>query len=140
MNNPDEEHLKIEVLSEVTDSGNDHHYADTQGAVGEIPKEQTALSVIGLILATPFPILITILWITLSGIKEQQQSLGAGAMNAVLLYLLQFFLVPLLSLTSVIIAFIVTMKSKEIAKKLGYVSLGVTGLGLIILGLFLNHS
>ena len=138
-NNQNEEHLKIEVFSEVTDSGDDHHYADNQGPVGETAKEQTALSVIGLILAFPFPILISILWITISDIKEKQ-SLGEDTMNAVFLYLLQFFLVPLLTLTSVIIAFIVTLKSKQIAKKIGYISMGVTGLGIIILGLFLNHT
>ena len=140
MNDPNEEHLKIEVFSEVTDSGDDHHYADDQTVVGEVPKEQTALSILGLILALPFPILIAILWATVGVIKEQQQSLGEGAMNAVFLYLLQFFLIPVLSISSVVIAFIVTIKSKTTAKKIGYISMAVTGAGLIILGLFLNAT
>jgi len=130
----------IEFAPEVVESTNDHHYSnDTTTPVAQ-PKEQTVLSVVGLILALPFPILIAILWVTLTGIKEQQQGLGEGAMNAVFIYLLQFFVVPLTSIASVVIAFIVTMKSKAIAKKIGYISMGVTGLGFVILGLFLNNT
>lgn len=102
--------------------------------------EQTALSVIGLILALPFPILIVVLWVTLDVIKQHNQVLGEGTMNVVFLYLLQFFVVPVLSITSIVIAFIVTIQSKRIAKRIGYISMGVTGAGLIILGLFLNHT
>lgn len=130
----------IEYTSEVTESTGDHHYSnDVTGAPGA-PKEQTVLSVIGLILALPFPILVTILWITLNVIKQQNQGLGEGTMNAVFLYLLQFFIVPLLSTISVIIGFIVTIKSQQIAKKIGYISFGITGVGFVILGIFLNNS
>ena len=130
----------MEFVPEVVESTNDHHYSnDTTGNTPQVP-EQTALSVVGLILALPFPILIAILWVTLNGIKAQDQALGEHAMNAVFLYLLQFFVVPVTSIASVIIAFIVTMKSKAIAKKIGYVSMGVTGVGFIILGLFLNNT
>jgi len=132
--------MKIEVIAEATDSGDNHQYSNDLTPVSEVQKEQTALSVIGLILALPFPILIAVLWVTITVIKQQNQALGEGAMNAVFLYLLQFFLVPLLSITSVIIAFIVTIKSRHIAKRLGYISMGVTGAGLILLGLFLNHT
>lgn len=130
----------IEYSSEVTESTGDHHYSNEVTPVVGVSQKQTALSVIGLVLAVPFPVLVTILWVTLNGIKGQGQSLGEGAMNAVVLYLLQFFVVPLLSITSLIIASIVTMKSKEVAKKIGYISFGVTGLGFVLLGLFLNHS
>lgn len=106
----------------------------------DAPKEQTALAIIGLVLALPFPILITVLWVTLNSIHQQSQPLGEGTMNTVLLYLVQFFIVPLLSITSIVIGFIVTMKSREIAKKIGYASFAVTGIGFVILGLFLNHT
>jgi len=140
MNDEDREPLKIEFTSESVDSGDDHQFSNDKELDGEVPREQMALSVIGLILALPFPILIAILWVTLAGIKESQQSLGAGAINAVFLYLFQFFVVPVTSIASVIIAFIVTTKSKRTAKKIGYISLGITGLGFIILGLFLNNT
>jgi fucose 4-O-acetylase-like acetyltransferase len=130
----------IEYSSEVTESTGDHHYAGNIPGTTTAPKEQTALSVIGLILALPFPIFVTILWVTLSVIKQQNQALGEGTMNAVFLYLLQFFLVPLLTISSIIIACVVTIKSKEIAKKIGYISFGVSAVGFVILGLFLNHS
>ena len=130
----------IEFAPEVVESTNDHHYSNDTTLVAPEAREQTALSVIGLILALPFPILIAILWATLAGIKEQNQGLGEGAMGAVFLYLLQFFVVPVTSITSVVIAFIVTMKSKAIAKKIGYISMGVTGAGFVILGLFLNNT
>lgn len=129
---------KIEYVSEAVESGN-HPYSTSLAPV-IVVKEQTALSVIGLILALPFPILIIVLWATLNVIKQQDQALGEGTMNAVFLYLLQFFVVPVLSITSIIIAFVVTLKSKEIAKKIGYISFGLTGIGCIILGLFLNRS
>jgi hypothetical protein len=130
----------IEYTSEVTESTEDHHYSNDITGVPGAPKEQTTLSVIGLILALPFPILVITLWVTLSIIKQQSQGLGEGTMNAVFLYLLQFFIVPLLSTISVIIGFIVTMKSQQIAKKIGYISFGVTGVGFVILGIFLNNS
>jgi hypothetical protein len=58
----------------------------------------------------------------------------------VFLYLLQFFLVPVLSIAAIIIGFIVTLKSKQLAKKLGYILFGVTALGFVLLGLFLNSK
>lgn len=136
----EKEHLKLEVFAEQTDSGDDHHYNDNLAPTLEVRKEQTALAVIGLVLAFPFPLLIILLWLTLSGIKADQLTVGEGAMNAVVLYLLQFFIVPLLSVTSIIIGFIVTTQSMMIARKIGYVSLGITGVGFVILGLFLNYS
>lgn len=130
----------IEYSSEVTESTGDHHYNNDPANLPGAPKEQTALSVIGLILALPFPILVIVLWATLNVIKQQNQGFGEGTMNAVFLYLLQFFVVPVLSITSIVIAFIVTTKSKRIAKKLGYISLGITGAGFVILGIFLNNT
>jgi hypothetical protein len=135
-----DENLKIEVVHEVTESTGDPLYKDEPAPI-IIVREQTTLSIIGLVLALPFPILIIVLWITLNLIKGSgSQVLGSGTMNAVLLYLVQFFLVPLLSVTSIVIGFIVTLQSKEIAKKIGYISFGVTGVGLILLGLFLNNT
>lgn len=130
----------IEYSSEVTESTSDHHYSNDVAPALGAPKEQTALAIFGLILALPLPILIIILWITLNTIKGQGQGLGEGTMNAVFLYLFQFFIVPLLTTTSVIIGFIVTLKSQHIAKKIGYISFGITGIGFIILGIFLNNS
>jgi hypothetical protein len=136
----DDEHLKVEFVPERPESdGGDPHYTNDLTYVVPV-KEQTTLSIIGLILAIPFPILIIVLWATLSAIKGQAHAFGPGTMNAVVLYLLQFFVVPLLTITSIIIACIVTLKSKEIAKKIGYISFGITGVGFVILGLFLNHS
>lgn len=130
----------IEYTSEVIESTGEHHYSNAPATALGAPKEQTALAITGLILALPFPILVIILWLTLSSIKGHGQSFGEGTMNAVFLYLVQFFLVPLLSTISIIIGFIVTLKSQQIAKKIGYASLAITGVGFVILGLFLNHS
>ena len=130
---------KIEFIPEATESTGLPR-RNTPPTILEQKNEQTALSIIGLILALPFPILIVILWITLNIIKQQNQALGEGTMNAVFLYLVQFFIVPVLTIASVVIAFKVTMNSKLIAKKIGYISLGVTALGFVILGLFLNNS
>jgi hypothetical protein len=130
----------IEYTSEVTESTGDHHYSNDLAPVPGAPKEPTVLAIFGLILALPLPIFIIILWITLNTIKGQAQGLGEGTMNAVFLYLFQFFIVPLLTVASVIIGFIVTMKSTQTAKKIGYVSFGVTVVGFIILGIFLNNS
>jgi hypothetical protein len=101
---------------------------------------QLAVSYLGLILAIPFPIMIIILWMTISAIKGQPQALGEGTMKAVLLYLVQFFVVPTLSVASIVIAFVVTSKSQALAKKIGYISLAVTGVGFVLMGLFLNYS
>ena len=129
----------MEFVREDVDSGAHPYSSDATPIVTPV-KEQTLLSIFGLILAFPFPIMVLVLWAALNVIKAQNQALGEGTMNAVFLYLLQFFVVPVLSITSVVIAFIVTIKSQHIAKKIGYISMGVTGVGLIILGLFLNHT
>jgi hypothetical protein len=134
----DDKDAKIEYITEAVESTGSQAYPANLTPVFVV-REQTALSLIGLILALPFPVLIIILWLTLNVIKQQNQGLGEGTMNAVFLYLLQFFVVPVLSLVSIIIASIVTMKSKEIAKKIGYVTFGITAVGFIILGLFLNR-
>lgn len=128
----------IEYSPEVTDSTTNHQYGDNQANAPVTVKDRLVLSVFGLVLAIPFPVLIIVLWLTLNVIKEQNQVLGEGTMNAVFLYLLQFFIVPVLTLSSLIIAFIVTLKSDSTAKKIGYVSFGVTTLGFMILGIFLN--
>lgn len=138
MNDPDG-HMKIEFVSESTDSGDNHQFADAGQPSGLPQKEQTTLSVIGLILALPLPILIIILWATLSVIKQKNSIYGEGTMNAVFLYLLQFFVVPVLSIMSVVIGLIVTNKSKRIARKIGFISLVITAVGIVILGLFLNN-
>jgi hypothetical protein len=134
------EHPKIEVFAEQTDSGDNHQYNNSTALPLEERRDQLALAVIGLVLAVPFPVLIISLWLTLNGIKADQSTIGEGAMNAVALYLLQFFVVPLTTLASVIIGFIVTSQSKMIARRVGYVSLGLTAVGFVILGLFLNLS
>lgn len=140
-NEPPKEDLgPIEYSSEVTESTGNQHFNNEASPTLGVPKEQTLLAIIGLILALPLPIFVIILWITLNTIKGQGQGLGEGTMNAVFLYLFQFFIVPLLTTASIIIGFIVTMKSKQIAKKIGYISFGITVLGFIILGIFLNHS
>lgn len=134
----DNEDIKIEYISGAIESTDNQLYSAIPAPV--VVKEQTVLSIVGLILAFPFPIIIIILWATLHVIKQQNQALGEGAMTAVFLYFLQFFIVPIFSLTSVIIGFIVTLRSKDIAKKIGYISFGITGIGLLILGLFLNNT
>jgi len=137
---PSESLGTVEYAPQVVESTNDHHYSNDTTPVVQKNKEQVALSVTGLILALPFPILIIILWVTLAGIKGEPQGLAEGAMNAVFIYLLQFFIVPVTSIASVVIGFIVTMKSQAIAKKIGYISFAVTGVGFVVLGLFLNNT
>jgi len=105
-----------------------------------ILKKQKLLAIVGLVLALPFPILITILWITLNNIKGQATGLDNNTMNTVFLYLVQFFLIPLLSLGSIILACIATMKTDVTVKRIGYAALTITGIGFIVLGLFLNNS
>ena len=142
-NNKDPNSLgPIEYQREVVESTNDPQYNKSVAAVGEqsVTKEQVIFAAVGIILALPFPILIIILWISLNGLKGQPQTLGDGTMNLIWLYLFQFFIVPVLTVCSAIIAFLVTTKSKQLAKKLGYISLGVTGLGFVLLGLFLNNT
>lgn len=139
-NNQQEPLGPIEYSSSVVESTGEAHYNGSIPAPIVVPKEQTVLATIGLILAFPFPILIIVLWATLSAVKGQAQSFSDVTMNAVLLYLLQFFVVPVVSLISIIIGFIVTSKSRGVARKLGYVSFAVMGVGFVVLGLFLQAS
>jgi len=103
-------------------------------------RKQILFASIGLILALPFPILIIILWTTIDSISGQATGLGEGTMNAVFLYLLQFFVVPVLTIGSVVISSIVAMKATQVAKRIGYAAIWVTGVGFILLGLFLSNS
>jgi len=98
------------------------------------------LPVASVVLALPFPILIIILWATLETLKGQASLTGELTMNAFVLYALQFFVIPILSLTSVIIAMILSIKGNKIVKRLSYVAMAITGIGLILMGLFLNRA
>ena len=98
------------------------------------------LPVLSLVLALTFPILIIILWVTLETLKGQAILTGELTMNAIVLYFLQFFVVPVFSLTSVIIAMILSIKGNQTVKKMSYIALAITGLGLILMGLFLNRA
>ena len=94
----------IEYGREVVESTGDHQYKNSGGPIEPVSREQVILSVIGLILALPFPILILILWSTTNDLRGQPEGYTEGAANLVGLYLLQFFVVPVLSITSVVIA------------------------------------
>lgn len=99
-----------------------------------------ALAVISLILAFPFPILIIVLWSTITTIKTSGEAISNLTMNVVFLYLVQFFVIPVVALTSVIIALIGTVKWTGIARSTSYVALSLTMIGFILLGLFLNRT
>ena len=109
-------------------------------ATAAVTKKRTRLAIVSLALALPFPIMVSILWLTIITIKEQNVSYSNVTMNAVFLYLVQFFIVPLLSITSIITAFMVTLHTDQVPKRIGYVSLAITGIGFILMGLFLNNS
>jgi len=137
MNN--EPHEKIEFVSEVTESTGDHHYVDSQPTMEE-PINRTPLAIISLVLALPFPVTIITLWVTFNEIKGQGQSFNDVTMNAVFLYLFQFFVIPVLSFISVWAAIVVTSKSTGRAKKFAYGSLGITVAGFILMALFLQMT
>ena len=91
-------HEKIVFVRESTESTGDHHYADTgttQPVVLDEP-DRTPLAIMSLILALPFPVTIITLWVTFNTIKGQAQSFSNVTMNAVFLYLFQFFVIPVL--------------------------------------------
>ena len=137
MNN--EPHDKIEFVSEVTESTGDHHYTSAQPVVRE-SIDRTPLAVISLVLALPFPVTIITLWLTFNEIKGQAQSYGDVTMNAVFLYLFQFFVIPVLSFVSIWLALVVTSKSTGRAKKIAYISLGITVVGFILMATFLQTT
>lgn len=111
---------------------------DQQIATFNAPKERRLTAIGSLIFALPFPILIIVLWATVSSLKGSAALTGPAAMTAVILYFLQFFLVPLFTVTSIILACIAITKSKTSAKKIAYVSLALSASGFILLALFLN--
>lgn len=98
------------------------------------------LAVTSLILAVPFPILIIVLWTTVSTIKSNGEAISNLTMNAVFLYLVQFFVIPIVVLTSVIIALIGTAKWTGKVRTVCYAALCLTASGVVILGLFLNRT
>jgi len=136
----DQPHEKIVFVRESTESTGDHHYADTSTVQPVILDEpdRTPLAVISLILALPFPITIITLWVTFNAIKGQAQSFSNVTMNAVFLYLFQFFVIPVLTIGAVWLAYIVISKSRGRAKKLAIASLGLTVIGFILMALFLQ--
>jgi len=131
---------KIEIVREVTESTNDHQYRDTQPITVEVIRDRTISAAISVILALPLPILVIVLWGTIDAIKGDAQPISNLTMNAVVLYLFQFFVVPVTSLISVILAIIVATNAKGRAAIISYVSFGITLVGVILLVLFLEHS
>ncbi len=108
------------------------------------------LAITSLILALPFPILIIVLWSTVNAIKGMGEAVSSLTMNAVFLYLVQFFVIPVLAITSVVIALIVTAKWKGQARididsdnltiGLKDGSMGGAKLGLCYFGIFLKPN
>ena len=99
-----------------------------------------ALAVTSLILSFPFPILILVLWSTINAIKTNGEAISNVTMNVVFLYLVQFFVIPIVAITSVVIALIGTTKWTGKARSMSYGALGLTTVGVILLGLFLNRT
>jgi len=133
-------HEKIVFVRESTESTGDHHYADTgttQPVVLDEP-DRTPLAIMSLILALPFPVTIITLWVTFNTIKGQAQSFSNVTMNAVFLYLFQFFVIPVLTIGAVWLAYIVISKSRGRAKKLAIASLSLTVIGFVLMALFLQ--
>ena len=136
----DQPHEKIVFVRESTESTGDHHYADTgttQPVVLDEP-DRTPLAIISLVLALPFPVTIIILWISFNAIKGQAQSFSNITMNVVFLYLFQFFVIPVLTIGAVWLAYVVVSKSKGRAKKLAIASLSLTVIGFVLMALFLQ--
>jgi len=131
---------KIEIVREVTESTDDHQYRDTQPIKLEVIRDRSISAILSLVLALPLPIMVIILWATLDAIKGSGQTFSNLTMNAVVLYLFQFFVVPVTSLISIILAIIVATNAKGRAAKIGYVSLGVSLVGIILLAVFLEQS
>jgi len=136
----DQPHEKIVFVRESTESTGDHHYADTGTTHPVILDEpdRTPLAIISLVLALPFPVTIIILWISFNAIKGQAQSFSNITMNVVFLYLFQFFVIPVLTIIAVWLAYIVVSKSKGRAKKLAIASLSLTAIGFVLMALFLQ--
>ena len=136
----DQPHEKIVFVRESTESTGDHHYADTgttQPVILDEP-DRTPLAIISLVLALPFPVTIIILWISFNAIKGQAQSFSNITMNVVFLYLFQFFVIPVLTIGAVWLAYVVVSKSKGRAKKLAIASLSLTVIGFVLMALFLQ--
>ena len=136
----DQPHEKIVFVRESTESTGDHHYADTgttQPVILDEP-DRTPLAIISLVLALPFPVTIIILWISFNAIKGQAQSFSNITMNVVFLYLFQFFVIPVLTIGAVWLAYVVVSKSKGRAKKLAIASLSLTAIGFVLMALFLQ--
>jgi len=131
---------KIEIVREVTESTDDHQYRDTQPIKLEVIRDRSISAIISVILALPLPILVIILWVTVDAIKGSGQSFSNLTMNAVVLYLFQFFIVPVTSLISIVLAIIVATNAKGRAAKISYVSLGISLIGIILLATFLQQS
>ena len=103
-------------------------------------------SIVSIILALPLPILITILWMTIAEIKGQANVVSSQTMNAIVLYAVQFFIIPLSSAGSIIVALrviVVSLKYNDslvIARRLAIASLTVTVMGCVLLALFLQSN
>ena len=103
-------------------------------------------SIISIIFALPLPILITILWMTIAEIKGQSNVVNSQTMNAIILYAVQFFIIPLCSAGSIILALKVLIISVKgsidfvIARRLAVTSLSVTAIGCVLLALFLQSN
>ena len=103
-------------------------------------------SIVSIIFALPLPILITILWMTIAEIKGQANVVSSQTMNAIVLYAVQFFIIPLSSAGSISVALrviVVSLKYNDslvIARRLAIASLTVTVIGCILLALFLRSN
>jgi hypothetical protein len=131
----DDEH-KIEIMPESVEYG-DQKVEYKKPEVTQESRERLGSALVALGLSLVFPIVLLILWIT-----QGDPSPGLfqdRVVSVLLLYLVLIFTVPIASIISIIMALLVVSRSTGRARKIAYAALGVTGVGLILLGFFVSR-
>jgi len=129
---------KIEVMHESVAYGDTKlEYSAPAAPVGL--HERLVLAWTSLVLSLPFPVLLIWLWSTLGSQPSPSIFQNNGVVIAVGLYMLLIFIAPLTSIASSILGLMAITRPKSRTRTIGYVSLGVTTLGLTLLGFFVSR-
>lgn len=141
---PDEP-IKIEYGQEQVATPNQAYgYEPTKDAakltaMAVTQNERLGLAIISLVMSLGLPIVVGLLWSAFAANgTDPTQGFGGMAIGALALFLILIFVIPLTTLFSWLTAYVAIKKSKKAGRWVAIGSLVISGIGLVMLVLFIN--
>ena len=108
-------------------------------AMAVTQNERLGLAIISLVMSLGLPIVVGLLWSSFeANATNPTEGFGGMAIGALALFLILIFLIPLTTLFSWLTAYVAIKKSKKAGRWVAIGSLVISGVGLVMLILFIR--